>query len=199
MIKPETHFGKNIVPIFQAMNETYPIVVDYIREGRRSDGHVTGSANFNNIADNVVKLFDDMDLDIFHLSCLRSWSQREQTCFACRTPILRLSQTTPPPAAPNPAPAAQAPAAGLNPQAAANAANAAPPAGAQSRTQTLNNKLNNMRITDKGRKAYEQPLPALPSSSEFSAVEVDVPASATSTSKLVKPSPVLPKDKNKGK
>lgn len=45
---------------------------------------------------------------IFHKNCLRSWFQRQQTCPTCRTPILRLLQTTTPNAAPA-APAAAAP------------------------------------------------------------------------------------------
>ncbi len=64
IIKPETHFGKNMELIFQAMNQTYPIVATYIEDGRRSDGHVTGGPSFSRISDELIKSFEEMDLDL---------------------------------------------------------------------------------------------------------------------------------------
>ncbi len=64
LIKPETHFGKNMELIFQAMQQTYPIVASFIEEGRRSDGHVTGGPSFARISDELVVLFNEMDLDV---------------------------------------------------------------------------------------------------------------------------------------
>ena len=72
LIKPESHFGKNMELIFQAMNETYPIVANSIAEGRRSDGHVTGRATFMDISEEIVKTFSEMDLDINSGRRLRS-------------------------------------------------------------------------------------------------------------------------------
>ncbi len=57
-------FGKNMEPIFEAMNDTYPIVAEYVRESRRSDGHVTGSNNFERISDELIEIFMAMDLDV---------------------------------------------------------------------------------------------------------------------------------------
>ena len=59
----------------------------------------------------------------------------------------------------------------------------------------LNNKLNDMR-TERSGKAYEQPVLHSP---EFSAVEVNLPASATSTSNLIKTSATKSKEKDKKK
>ena len=65
LIKPETHFGKNVESIFQAMNDTYPVIAEYIIEnGRRSDGHITGSKTFQDISEELVKSFEEMDLDL---------------------------------------------------------------------------------------------------------------------------------------
>jgi hypothetical protein len=63
LVKPESHFGKAIEPIFRAMNVTCPVVVEYVREGRRTDGHITGSNTFGSIADTVDEIFREMQLD----------------------------------------------------------------------------------------------------------------------------------------
>lgn len=133
-------------------------------------------SNANNANDNagpqqIKKLPCD---HIFHKSCLRSWFQRQQTCPTCRTPILRLPQPTPAPAAPNPAPAAQ-PAAAPNPQAAPNGA-PAPPAGAQPnvnvpRSQTFIFQPNQMpQFANVGNNQQQNPLQfQMPSFSPFNA------------------------------
>ena len=63
-IKPETHFGRNMERIFQVMNETHPIVEEFVGQGRRSDGHVTGGPTFGKIADELARIFYEMDLDL---------------------------------------------------------------------------------------------------------------------------------------
>ena len=57
-------FGKHMEPIFAAMNETFPVVEEYIRNSRRSDGHVTGNRKFELISDELATMFNEMDLDI---------------------------------------------------------------------------------------------------------------------------------------
>ncbi len=57
-------FGKNMESIFAAMNDTYPVVAEYVRDGRRSDGHVTGSNSFDLIADELCEILQAMDLDL---------------------------------------------------------------------------------------------------------------------------------------
>jgi hypothetical protein len=48
------------------MNETYPTVAEYIENGRRSDRYVTG-----NKAEELIKSFNEMDLDLSPRSNLR--------------------------------------------------------------------------------------------------------------------------------
>ncbi len=62
LVKPDSHFGKAIEPIFQAMNKACPVVVEYVREGRRTDGHITGANTFGSIADTVEEIFREMQL-----------------------------------------------------------------------------------------------------------------------------------------
>ena len=71
LVKPESNFGKHMELIFQAMNETYPIVADYIDESRRKDGHVTVST-CHKISEELRKSFDEMDLDIYSERKLRN-------------------------------------------------------------------------------------------------------------------------------
>lgn len=63
MIKPESHFGKNIEPIFKAMNDTHSIVEEYISEAKRSDNNIRGS-KFGEISDELNKIVQEMQLDI---------------------------------------------------------------------------------------------------------------------------------------
>lgn len=71
MVKPESHFGKNIEPIFQAMNDTHLIVEEYISEAKRSDNNISGS-KFKEIADELNQIVREMKLDINDERSLRS-------------------------------------------------------------------------------------------------------------------------------
>ena len=64
LIKPETYFGQNMELIFQAMNEAFPLVANEIANGRRSDGHISGGNTFQQISEELVKTFSEMDLDL---------------------------------------------------------------------------------------------------------------------------------------
>ena len=64
VVKPETHFGANMELIFQVMNNTHCIVEEHVAQGRRSDGHVTGGPTFQEISDELARIFDEMDLEL---------------------------------------------------------------------------------------------------------------------------------------
>ena len=64
LIDPGSHFGKNMEPIFQVMNNTHEIVEEYIAEGRRSDGHITGNDKYKDIAGELSNIFREMKLDV---------------------------------------------------------------------------------------------------------------------------------------
>ena len=48
--------------IFETMNETYPIVVDYLQsdQSRRDDGHATGSNSFNKVAEELINMINEV-------------------------------------------------------------------------------------------------------------------------------------------
>ncbi len=64
LIDPASHFGKNMEPIFQVMNNTHEIVEEYIAEGRRSDGHITGNNKYKEIAEELSDIIKEMKLDV---------------------------------------------------------------------------------------------------------------------------------------
>ena len=64
LVDPGTHFGKNMEPIFQVMNNTHEIVEEYIAQGRRSDQHITGNDKFEDIAEKLADMIKEMDLDV---------------------------------------------------------------------------------------------------------------------------------------
>ncbi len=51
-------------PIFQAMNNTHNIVEEYLHDCKRSDNNISGNKKFEEIADQVAKLFKEMKLEL---------------------------------------------------------------------------------------------------------------------------------------
>lgn len=63
-------------PVFKAMNDSFPVVEEYVRNGTRSDGHITGENTFISIADNLVQIFNEMDLDLNRRTRRKSYSDQ---------------------------------------------------------------------------------------------------------------------------
>lgn len=76
LIKLDSPLGRNMEPVFKAMNDSFPVVEEYVRNGTRSDGHITGENTFISIADNLVQIFNDMDLDLNRRTRRKSYSDQ---------------------------------------------------------------------------------------------------------------------------
>ena len=54
------------------MSDTHSIVEEYVSEGKRADGNISGSSKFNQIAEELNRIIEVMDLDINSGRRLRS-------------------------------------------------------------------------------------------------------------------------------
>ena len=74
LVDHNTHFGKNLEQILVTMNQTYPIVLEYLESPERKcdDNFVSGSGKFEEIANEFKKIIKIMKLDLDSEMFLRS-------------------------------------------------------------------------------------------------------------------------------